>query len=58
MVSEGIEEELIRVGVNHIKSSGTKTVLMTVPLAREGLIQRLEALGFKKRLVMEGMVLE
>lgn len=58
MVSEGIEEELIRAGVNHIKSSATKTVSITVPLAKEGLIERLESLGFKKRLVMEGMVLE
>jgi len=55
---KGIEEELIRVGIDFVKSSGTKTVLVTAPLAKEGFIKRLEALGFKKRLVLEGMVLE
>jgi len=58
MVSKRIEEELIRVGANYLKSSGTKTVLATVPLTNEELIERLENLGFKKRFVMEGMVLE
>jgi len=58
MVSKGIEEELIRVGVNYLKLSGTKTVLATVPLTSEELIERLGNLGFKKRFVMEGMVLE
>jgi ribosomal protein S18 acetylase RimI-like enzyme len=57
MLSKGIEE-LIRVSINYFKPSGTKTVLVTVPLTREELLKRLESLGFKKRLVMEGMVLE
>jgi len=58
MISKGIEEELIRAGVNHVKPSGTKTILVAAPLTREGLIKRLEVLGFKKRFVVEGMVLE
>jgi ribosomal protein S18 acetylase RimI-like enzyme len=58
LVSMGIEEELVRMSANYVKSSGTKTVLVTVPLKKEELIKRLRALGFEKRLVMEGMVLE
>jgi len=58
LASTGIVEELIRKCVDYVKPSGTKTVLVAVPLAKEGLIKRLEALGFKKGFVMEGMVLE
>jgi len=58
MVSRGIEEELIKVSMNHVESSGTKTLLITVPLTKEDLFKRLKALGFKELFVMEGMVLE
>jgi len=58
MVSEGIEERLIQDGVDYLKTRGSKTVLVTVPLARKRIIERLVSLGFKKSYVMEGMVLE
>lgn len=57
-VSEGVGEELVRMGTDFVKSSGTKTVLLTIQSEKEELVKRLRALGFKKRLVMEGMVLE
>lgn len=56
--SQEIEEILVKEGVDFIKSSGTKTVLITLPQAREVLIRRLENLGFRKRFFTEGMVLE
>jgi ribosomal protein S18 acetylase RimI-like enzyme len=58
LVSQGVVEELIRISLNFVKSSGTKTVLVTVPLKKEELVKKLRALGFEKRLTMEGMVLE
>lgn len=57
MVSKGIVEEVIRESVNQFKSSGAKTILAIVPQTKEQLIEILETMGFKKRLVMEGMVI-
>lgn len=56
--SHEIEEGLVSAGVDFIRSSGTKTVLVTVPPIKEVLIGRLENLGFKKRYFTEGMVLQ
>jgi len=58
MGAEGIEEELIRTGLNYVKPSGTKVVLVTVPLTKEGLIKKLADIGFRKWLIIEGMVLK
>jgi N-acetylglutamate synthase-like GNAT family acetyltransferase len=58
LISQGVVEELIRTSLNFVKSSGTKTVLVTVPLKKEELVKKLRVLGFEKRLTMEGMVLE
>lgn len=58
MTSEGIEVELLRVGVNFVKSSGARTVLATVPLTSRELVDKLETIGFKERLIFEGMALD
>jgi ribosomal protein S18 acetylase RimI-like enzyme len=58
MTSNGIEEELIRASVDFIKPSGAKKVLAIVPLTKGNLIKKLETLGFKKWIALEGMVLE
>jgi N-acetylglutamate synthase-like GNAT family acetyltransferase len=57
MVSERIEEQFIQISTDYLKTRGTKTVLVTVPLARDAIIERLTSLGFKKSYAMEGMVL-
>ncbi len=56
--SQGVEEGLIRTGVDFISSSGTKTILITVPATKGKSIERLKELGFKKRFSTEGMVLQ
>jgi ribosomal protein S18 acetylase RimI-like enzyme len=58
LLSQGVAEELIRTSADYVKSSETKTVLVTVPLKKDELVKRLRALGFEKRLASEGMVLE
>jgi len=58
LISKGVGDELIRMSVDFVKPSGTKTVLVSVPSERKELIERLLALGFEKRLAIEGMVLE
>ena len=57
-VSEGVGENLVRMSANCVRPFEIKTVLATVPLNKEELVKRLRALGFEKRLVMEGMALE
>jgi len=57
-VSEGVREELVRMSANCFKPFGIETILATVPLKNEELANGLRALGFEKRLIMEGMVLE
>jgi len=57
MTSKGIAEELLRAGASYAKSFGTKTVLVIIPLRNEELVERLEGLGLKKQIVMEGMLL-
>jgi len=58
MTSKGIEEELLWAGASYAKSFGTKTVLVIVPLRNEELVERLEGLGLRKQIVMEGMLLQ
>jgi ribosomal protein S18 acetylase RimI-like enzyme len=55
---QGIEEELVRAGAGFIRSCGTKTVLVTVSLAKERLISKLEELGFRQRFFTDAMILE
>jgi ribosomal protein S18 acetylase RimI-like enzyme len=56
--SEGIEEQLVQNGADYLRTLGTKTLLVLVPLARSAVIERLTKLGFNKSYAMEGMVLE
>jgi len=58
MVSKGVAEELVKTGADYVRLCGTKTVLVEVALRNEELVKRLQNLGFKRRLVFEGMVLE
>lgn len=55
---EGIGENLIKACVNYVEPSGTKKIVVRVPLANAALIERLTALGFEKQFVAEDMVLE
>jgi ribosomal protein S18 acetylase RimI-like enzyme len=58
MPSEEVVEMLVKAGLDHIKSIGTKTVLTTVPSTKRELIHALKKLGFRERIAFEGMVLE
>jgi ribosomal protein S18 acetylase RimI-like enzyme len=54
----GLEKLLVEAAINEIIKGGAKKIQAAVPLARKGLMETLQSLGFREALAMDAMVAE
>jgi ribosomal protein S18 acetylase RimI-like enzyme len=56
--SSEIERALISAGINEIRKGGASRIRIVVASMKQGLIEKLENMGFRESLVMDGMFIE